>query len=93
MLEIVIFPYSRSNSSDTFYCCCWKSDFDAHGANIILNSTQFTLGAADEKEDALEDFKFNLQIENKKQLYSEMLHSLKNGGLIEISDKLSISNN
>lgn len=59
---LIIFPYTKKpDSSEIYYCCCRKSDYEIHGAQILTNQT-VPKGVSDELEEAIQDFGITLQL-------------------------------
>ena len=59
---LIIFPYTQKpDSSEIYYCCCRKSDYEIHGAQIVTNMS-VPKGVSDEPEEAIQDFGIILQL-------------------------------
>lgn len=66
---LIVFPYTmQSNSSDAYYCCCWKSDYAIYGAEIVM-MTSVPKGISDVPEEAVDDFGFVVQLMSKPDAY------------------------
>ena len=62
------FQYGAENPAQI--CCCWESDYNAHGKLLVINPA-IMKGISDVLDEALEDFKFNLQIANLKNEFEQ----------------------
>ncbi len=70
---LIIFPYKmKSESTHTYYCCCWKRDFTNYGPAIV-KSTDVPKGVSDLPEEAVEDLGFIIQLMNRSSEYGMYL--------------------
>jgi hypothetical protein len=59
---LIVFPYTKkADSSEIYYCCCRKSDYEIHGVQIVTNMS-VPKGVSDEPEEAIQDFGIILQL-------------------------------
>ena len=70
--KIVRFRFRYGQNNEEQFCCCWSQDYDRFGKEVAVDPT-IIKGISDVPDEAMEDFKFNLQIANMKQELDEFM--------------------
>lgn len=75
---IVRFGFVYGVSVEQQFCCCWSDDYQRFGVKVAIDQ-QIIKGISDVPDEALDDFKFNLQLANQKAELEEFLKLLRDG--------------
>jgi hypothetical protein len=90
--DVVRFGFRYGDGNEEQYCCCWSDDYQRFGAKVAIDP-QIIKGISDIPGEALDDFKFNLQLANQKIELEEFLRVISSaaevrqvpGGEIKLS--------
>lgn len=89
MNGIVLFTFKYSASGNDIFCFCKLVDYQEYGFHLV-NKPGVLKGVSDVKDEAMDDFKFNLNLGCDKQTLEYLSNSTcrieeKQGGVIPLN--------